>query len=37
LAVFYRLESTAGESFGPLAVRVPAADEMRRFLPLVGW
>jgi hypothetical protein len=32
----YRLVSTAGESFGPWTVRMPAADEVRRFLPLVG-
>ncbi len=32
----YRLESATGESFGPWSVRVPAGDEVRRYLPLVG-
>jgi hypothetical protein len=33
---FYRLESTVGEVFGPWQVRVPAADNVRCFLPLMG-
>jgi hypothetical protein len=32
----YRLESATGASYGPWSVRIPAADDTRRFLPWVG-